>query len=233
MSETSSLPRRPDRKAYGAVQLAQGSAAAVGAIADVDASWATRLRVRLKSRGPAIRRALPRDLSILLILFMVTRFFGLGLVMTDSVHTRLALVIKGIRPKVGELVVFAYSGGMLPGYYPDGWMAHARRAMGMHVSLDGPSKDDGFIKYLAGVAGDRIEVEGGHVFLVNATGRHDMGACKPTTKHGVPLHPIAPQVIPPGFMYVYAPHVDALDSRYSVMGLVPTSSIAGRGVALW
>lgn len=233
MSDTSALPRRPDRKAYSAVQLAPGSAATIDVGADVDAGWIHRLQARLKARGPVIRRTLPRDLSILLILFMVTRFFGLGLVMTDSVHTRLALVLKGARPKVGELVVFAYSGGMLPGYYPDGWMAQARRAVGMHVSLDGPRKDDGFIKYLAGVAGDRIEVDGNHVFLVNATGRHDMGACKPTTKHGVPLHPIAPQVIPPGFMYVYAPHVDALDSRYSVMGLVPTSSIAGRGVALW
>ena len=30
-----------------------------------------------------------------------------------------------------------------------------------------------------------------------------------------------------------APHRDALDSRYSLMGLVPVSSIAGRAVKLW
>lgn len=231
MNDTTTLPQRSDRKAYAAVQLAEGSEGL--SEASTTPGLAARLLARLKAQGPHIRRTLPRDLSILLILFTVTRFFGLGVVMTDSVHTRLALVIKDARPKVGQLVVFAYSGGMLPGYYPDGWMADARRALGMHVSLDGPRKDDGFIKYLAGVAGDRIEVEGGHVFLVNASGRHDMGACKPVTKHGVPLHPIAPQVIPPGYVYVYAPHVDALDSRYSVMGLVPTGSIVGRGVALW
>ncbi len=231
MTDTTALPQRPDRKAYAAVQLAEAPQAPADAVGD--ASLTNRFLARLKAQGPHIRRTLPRDLSIMLILFMVTRFLGLGVVMTDSVHTRLALVIKGASPKVGQLAVFAYSGGTLPAYYPDGWMANARRAMGMHVSLDGPRKDDGFIKYLAGVAGDRIEVEGGHVFLVNASGRHDMGACKPATKHGVPLHPIAPQVIPTGYVYVYAPHVDALDSRYSVMGLVPTGSIVGRGVALW
>jgi hypothetical protein len=229
--DTAVLPQRPDRKAYATVQLAEASHAPADAVAA--ASLGNRFLARLKAQGPHIRRTLPRDLSIMLILFMVTRFLGLGVVMTDSVHTRLALVIKGASPKVGQLAVFAYSGGMLPGYYPDGWMADARRALGMHVSLDGPRKDDGFIKYLAGVAGDRIEVESGHVFLINASGRHDMGACKPTTRHGVQLHPIAPQVIPPGYVYVYAPHVDALDSRYSVMGLVPTGAIVGRGVALW
>ncbi len=232
MTRLIALPQRPDRKAYGPVETAQDgyvllqpSPAAAGLL--------TRLRRRLRDRAPHIRRALPRDLAILLLLFTLTRFLGLGVVMTDSVHTRLALVVKGASPHVGQLAVFAYSGNALAGYYPDNWWASVRRSFGMQVSLDGPRKGDGFIKYLAGVAGDRIEVMGGHVFIVNAQGRHDMGACKPTTKHGVPLQPITPQVIPPGFVYVYAPHIDALDSRYSVMGLVPVRAIVGRGVAIW
>jgi conjugal transfer pilin signal peptidase TrbI len=32
---------------------------------------------------------------------------------------------------------------------------------------------------------------------------------------------------------MWAPHLDALDSRYALMGLVPAHTIVGRGIALW
>lgn len=97
----------------------------------------------------------------------------------------------------------------------------------------GPRKGDGFIKYLIGVPGDRVEVVGDRVFLQTRRGRLDMGRCKPATRKGHPLQPIAPQEIPEGYAYVWAPHVDALDSRYSVMGLVPKTAVVGRALRLW
>ena len=33
--------------------------------------------------------------------------------------------------------------------------------------------------------------------------------------------------------HLRAPHEDALDSRYALMGLVPVGAIAGKGVPLW
>ena len=192
-----------------------------------------RLRNRLAGRAPAIRRALPRDLAILLILFSITRMVGLGWIMTDSVHRSAVLVLKGAPVRPGELAVFGYQGEPIAGYYEaDAW-SQLMSAFGVAHRSAGPRKGEGFVKYLVGVPGDRIEVEDRHVWLVTARGRIDGGLCKTHSRHGVPLEPIAPQVIPAGYVYMWAPHVDALDSRYATMGLVPISAIAGRGVPLW
>jgi hypothetical protein len=231
MIHTTVLPRRPDRKAAIPVQAASGAPLIVHPAGFE--SLGRRLKAHLRTRGGTIRRTLPRDLGILLLLFTLTRFFGIGIVLTDSVHTRLALVIKGVQPDVGELAVFGYTGRTVDRYYEDNWLIGLRRQLGQPVRLDGPRPGEGFIKVVAGVAGDRIELDRGHVFLDTRRGRLDMGACKPVSRHGVPLHPIAPQVIPAGFVYMFAPHVDALDSRYDVMGLVPVGAIVGKGIALW
>lgn len=192
-----------------------------------------RLKRRLVQRWPVIRRTLPRDALILLWLAILLQFVGIAWVATDSVHTSMALVLKGVRAQPGELVVFGYSGGQIERYFPETAISRLQRSLGMQVRLDGPRPNEGFIKYLIGVQGDRIEVEGDHVFLSTRRGRLDMGRCKPATRNGVPLTPIAPQVIPPGYVYVWAPHVDALDSRYAVMGLVPVHTMVGKAVRLW
>ena len=192
-----------------------------------------RLRNRLRERAPAIRKALPRDLAILLILFSITRLVGFGWIMTDSVHRSAVLVIKGAPVRPGELAVFGYQGEPIAGYYEaDSW-SQLMSALGVPRRTAGPRKGEGFVKYLLGVPGDRIEIDGRQVWLVTNHGRVDGGLCKTHSRHGVPLVPIAPQVIPPGYVYMWAPHVDALDSRYATMGLVPISAIAGRGVPLW
>ncbi len=192
-----------------------------------------RITRRLRQRWPEIRRTLPRDLLILLWLAIALQYVGIAFVATDSVNTSLALVLKGATPKQGELAVFAYQGGQLERYYPDGLTARVQRLLGMKVSLAGPRKNDGFIKYLVGVPGDRVEVAGDRVYLNTARGRFDMGRCKPASRLGVPLTPIKPQTIPPGYVYMWSPHVDGLDSRYDVVGLMPASAIAGKGVRLW
>jgi conjugal transfer pilin signal peptidase TrbI len=135
--------------------------------------------------------------------------------------------------------VFLYQGGSVPDYYPPSavalprWLSTADGSRSDDETRSGPRKDTAFVKYLMGVPGDRIEVVGDEVFLTNRAGRWSMGQVKPRAKSGAALSPITPQVIPPGYVYMWAPHRDALDSRYSLMGLVPVSSIAGRAVKLW
>lgn len=193
-----------------------------------------RLADRWALRWPVIRRQLPRDIVIVLWLMLLCQSMGVAWVMTDSVHTSVALVLKGAPVRRGELAVFAYQGGSVAKYYPDSALARWGRSLGAEVSLAGPRKGDGFVKYLIGLPGDRIEVQGDQVILQTAPGRRlDMGRCKPATRHGVPLVPIRPQVIPEGYVYMWAPHLDALDSRYELMGLVPMNAIVGRAVRLW
>jgi conjugal transfer pilin signal peptidase TrbI len=203
----------------------------------------TRLRARLVARWPHIRRQLPRDLLIVVWLGLLAQAFGLAWVSTDSVYVQGALVIKGAPVRPGELAVFLYQGDTVPEYYPapsvalPGWLGASVDALvGAHADDDaraGPKKGTGFVKILWGLPGDRIEVAGDEVFLTNRAGRWSMGKVKPRAKSGAALSPITPQVIPPGYVYMWAPHRDALDSRYSLMGLVPVSSIAGRAVKLW
>jgi hypothetical protein len=176
-----------------------------------------RFRAHLRKRWPAVRRALPRDLAILLLLFVLTRHVGL----------------KGAAVRPGELAVFGYTGSPIAGYYGQSWWSGLLGRMGWPRPSSGPAKGEGFVKYLLGVPGDRIEVEDRRVWLVTPRGRIDAGLAKTHSRHGVPLQPIASQTIPPGYVYMGAPHVDALDSRYTVMGLVPASTIAGRAVPLW
>jgi hypothetical protein len=192
-----------------------------------------RLKERLQQRWPAIRRALPRDLAILLLLFVLTRHLGLAWVMTDSVHKSAVLVLKGVAARPGELAVFAYTGEPIAGYHGRSWWSDLLAGLGWPRPSAGPAKGEGFVKYLLGVPGDRIEVDGRQVWLVTARGRVDGGLCKTHSRRGVPLQPIKPQVIPAGFVYMWAPHGDALDSRYSVLGLVPASAIVARAVPLW
>lgn len=198
-----------------------------------------RLRARLVARWPHIRRQLPRDLLIVLWLGLLAQAFGLAWVSTDSVDVQGALVLKGVPVRSGELAVFLYQGDAVPDYYPPpsrslpSWAAAIVGALPDAQARSGPKKGTGFVKFLWGVPGDRIEVVGDEVFLTNGAGRWSMGKVKPRARSGAALSPIAPQVIPPGYVYMWAPHRDALDSRYSLMGLVPVSSIAGRAVKLW
>lgn len=195
--------------------------------------WGASTWQRLAARWPLVRRQMARDLLILAWIALLAQFFSFAWVMTDSVHTSLALVIKGASVKPGDLAVFRYSGRPIALYYPDNWGLRLRGMLGGSTLRDGPQAGDGFVKYLVGVPGDRIEVQDRRVYLHTRDGRLDVGECKTHTRNGVPLTPTTSQVIPPGYAYMWAPHIDALDSRYAAMGLVPLSAIAGRAVRLF
>lgn len=79
-----------------------------------------------------------------------------------------------------------------------------------------------FFKRVAGVAGDRVQVEGRRV-LVNGL---EMGVAKrfaAATK--LPLEPIEPRTIPPQFVYMQGTSPDSFDSRYRLSGLVHVGDV--------
>jgi len=80
-----------------------------------------------------------------------------------------------------------------------------------------------FCKIVAGVPGDRVEVRGRDFFVAGKF----IGRAKTHSKAGVAVAPLAPGVIPRDHYFVYTPHVDSLDSRYAVIGLVPKARVLG------
>lgn len=126
--------------------------------------------------------------------------------LTDSLPHKMYAVLYWDRvPQRGGFYMFEC---------PDAW-PHAVRAP--------------FVKQVLGVPGDRVEVRGREVFVNGVAA----GMAKERSKYGMPLGVSAEGHIPPGFYYVYAPHPDSFDSRYSQVGLVHERHILGRAVPLW
>lgn len=95
------------------------------------------------------------------------------------------------------------------------------------ISFDHPLFPASIAKCVVGVAGDRVEIYNGHVY-VNGT---DRGRVLDKSPHsGKPLTSIEPGLIPDGYVYVWAPHPDSFDSRYQDIGLIHVSRIKER---LW
>lgn len=125
---------------------------------------------------------------------------------TPSLPYTVAWLERGVLPKRGEFVLYNFSGP-------------ARR--------DYPGLDrQPLFKIVAGVAGDRISVQGRDVF-VNGRG---VGRAKERLFDGRRVSPIAEQTIPEGYIYARGSHLDSFDSRYQEAGLVPTSAIIGKVV---
>jgi conjugal transfer pilin signal peptidase TrbI len=79
-------------------------------------------------------------------------------------------------------------------------------------------------KIVVGSPGDVVSVSG-RVVRVNGV---PVGFAKERSLKGEPLDPIEPSVVPPGHLYVMGLHKDSLDSRYTLVGLVPTQNVVGR-----
>jgi len=82
-------------------------------------------------------------------------------------------------------------------------------------------KDQAFFKRVAGMPGDTVTVADRDVFVNGLL----VGHAKTHTFDRRPLQPIAPTVIPPGFLYVQGTSPDSFDSRYRNSGLVPLREV--------
>lgn len=115
----------------------------------------------------------------------------------------------------------------LPGrmYIGTTWTFTPKR--GDIVSFDHPLFAAPIAKCVVGMAGDRVEIVNGHVFVSGV----DRGrALDKSPRSGKPLTPIQPCMIPEGYVYVWAPHSESFDSRYQDMGLIHISRVKER---LW
>lgn len=125
--------------------------------------------------------------------------------MTHSLPGHLYIVLKGSTPEKGDLVAYKWRGGAT---YPPGAT---------------------FIKVVAGVEGDAIEVRGRNVYV----GGSFVGIAKTHSKAGVPLEPVNSGVLGEGELFASTPHPDSLDSRYKVGGPVQPIQIIGRAYELF
>lgn len=125
--------------------------------------------------------------------------------MTHSLPGHVYVVVKGAMPAKGDLVAYKWRGGAT---YPPGAT---------------------FIKQVAGVEGDVIEVKGRDVYV----GGSFVGLAKTHSKAGVPLEPVVPSVLQKGELFAATPHPDSLDSRYKLSGPVQPFQILGRAYALF
>lgn len=86
-----------------------------------------------------------------------------------------------------------------------------------------------FFKRVRGMPGDVVTVSGQNV-SVNG---EPMGAAKARALDRQPLQPIAPVVIPPGYLYVQGSSDDSFDSRYQDSGLVRIEQVVGIAIPLF
>ncbi len=85
------------------------------------------------------------------------------------------------------------------------------------------------IKEILGHEGDRIHFDSkGHIWVQGV----NVGKPFSQTSKGIPLSPLASGVIPKGYVFVFAPHCRSFDSRYHELGLIPTSRLLGRVLAV-
>lgn len=143
-------------------------------------------------------------------ILLMARSYTLALNISNSLPGTIYLVEKNSRPQQGELAAFRYGGG---GPYAKGvtFLKQVRGMPGAFVSMQ--EAGNGFTDF---------SLDGLHV-----------GRAKPVSTTGMPLKPGPAGTIPPGHYYMYAPHPDSLDSRYSLVGWVRSDQIVGRAYLLF
>jgi len=85
------------------------------------------------------------------------------------------------------------------------------------------------IKQVIGIEGDKIITdEEGEIWIARRVGKS-----LSHSKDGKILRPIAPGVIPKGYVFAYAPHPRSFDSRYQEVGLVQVDQTLGCAIPLF
>jgi len=147
---------------------------------------------------------------------------------TDSLPEHVYLTIKGNKTNFrrGDRVAFEF-----PTEHP-----YSPYRKGAH-----------FLKLVAGTEGDLVKVDAeSNVWIIYKEeifdfdpdhplfgNGHYMGKAKHFSRKGKPLVATEGGIIPPGYIYVTAPHPDSLDSRYAMLGLLSLEYVTGKSYPLF
>ncbi len=141
--------------------------------------------------------------SVTLVVYITTNY-SLMINSTGSLGNFAFLVKRGVIPsKIGEYAAFYPPPNPYCGHKP-------------------------FIKIIGGIGGDTVIANDG----VYSIGELQIGVAKEFSLKGDKLDPGSVGLIPPGQYFMYSPHKDSYDSRYSQMGLIPTDHIIGTAIPI-
>lgn len=158
--------------------------------------------------------------------FLLQIFIRIDVNYTDSLPDHVFVTVKGWKSglKKGDYIAFHF-----PNENP---VSPFRRG-------------DHMVKVIAGTPGDTVSMTNERGFSVLGVGETEsasvkipgsngtLGVAKEYSKKGWRLYPGPQGVIPDGAYYVFAPHQDSLDSRYSIVGWITEKDIIGRTFAIF
>ena len=110
---------------------------------------------------------------------------------------------RGVLPPRGALVLYRYSGEPI---------------LGRPELAEVP-----FFKFVRGLPGDEVRVEGRTVYVADG----EIGLAMAKTRMGQFLEPISPGRIPDGYFFAAGTLPDSYDSRYAQSGLIPVHAVIG------
>ena len=140
--------------------------------------------------------------AVVVLLYAAAKHW-LWINISPSLPYHLVWLERGAVPQRGELMLYRFSGEVLAG-------ADALKALPL-------------FKRTVGLPGDVIRVED----RVVSVGEVRIGYARERSRSGLSLDPIAPGVIPAGYLFAQADAPDSFDSRYAQSGLVPIGSVLG------
>lgn len=147
--------------------------------------------------------------GLCVVMFFVkiaTLFFTIGINPTHSISEKYVLIHRHAIPVRNEIIVFR------------------QPSQPIHPS------NTQFVKFLRGLPGDIVKVEGNMIFI---NGKKAASAID-LDPSGKPFSPLAfSGVIPPHQYLALGTAPDAFDSRYEAFGLVDESNIIGSGPWAW
>ena len=169
------------------------------------------------ARAPRGGNARRRHVALAVMIALAVLWLGLASRVhvnaswSDEAWGYAAFPLFGAAPEIGDRVLFEPPEAAWPG---------PRSGLGSRVP---------YLKSVRGVPGMTVSVDADGTVRLDGV---PAGRAKTHALDGRPLAPIEPGVIPPGYFYVHAGHVDSHDSRYAEIGLVPAARILGRAVAM-
>lgn len=141
------------------------------------------------------------------VMFMVFSTYTIGINLSDSLPQKVFLIQKNASFDKGDYIQLS------------------------HQSSDEKFFKNGvmMVKQIIGSPGDKIEFKEREFFI---NGEH-FGKTKPLSKDGRNLEQNKTKTLDKNEYFVYTPHKDSFDSRYTHMGYISPTQIVGKVVASW